>query len=174
MKKVTLFLLFVVATVFSSQAQSFQKSDKLLNVGIGVGTYYAGGLPIGASLEVGVTDQISVGGAFDYSRYGYNVGTYRSSWNFFYVGARGSYHLGELLDLGNDKFDPYAGLTLGFRAATYTDNIKGNDAYEGTYGSGVYLGIHAGGRYMFNQTFGGFGELGYGVSVLKLGLTAKF
>ena len=145
---------------------------KYLNLGIGLATYYGGGLPVGASFEVDVKNNFSVGGSVDYFRYGYNNG-YNWHYNFAYLGARGSYHLGEALGVTDKKFDPYIGATLGFRYAGYSDTY-GYDNYSSPYNSGLYLGVHLGSRYMFSEKVGGFAEVGYGVSALRLGLTAKF
>jgi hypothetical protein len=177
MKKVfaLVIALFLAASFAPAFAQSYQKSNNLLNAGIGLSAYGAGGLPIGISFEKGITDQISVGGFADYSRYGYNSGGYKWNYTFIYAGARGSYHLGELLNMDNNKFDPYAGASLGFRSASYRDNTGYNyNDYVSPYNSGLFFGIHVGGRYYFSEKLGAFGEVGYGVSALKLGLTAKF
>lgn len=168
------FALFAATLVAPAFAQSYQKSDNMLNAGIGLAAYTAGGLPIGVSFEKGITDQISVGGFVDFARYGYNAGGYKWNYTFIYAGARASYHLGELLNVGNAKFDPYAGASLGFRSASYHDNSGYTADYVSPYNSGLFLGIHVGGRYLFSEKFGAFGEVGYGVSALKLGLTAKF
>lgn len=177
MKKITLSLLGL-ATVFvinQAQAQTTQR-DKYLNVGVGMAAYTAGGLPIGASLEVGIKDNISVGGFFDYAHYGYKSGGYKWNYNFMYFGARGSYHLSEAveaLNLDASKFDPYAGLSLGARTVSYKDNV-GNESFSSPYSSGMIFGIHAGSRYYITDKVGAFAEVGYGVSALKLGVTAKF
>jgi len=147
--------------------------QKYLNLGIGLAAYYGGGLPLGASFEVDMKNNISVGGSVDYLRYGYNSGGYKWNYTFVYAGARASYHLGELLSVDNDKFDPYVGATLGFRYAGYRDNYGYND-YVSPYNSGLFLGVHLGSRYMFSDKVGGFAEVGYGVSALRLGVTAKF
>jgi hypothetical protein len=147
--------------------------NKYLNVGVGLAAYYGGGLPLGASFEVDLKDNISIGGSVDYMRYGYNSGGYKWNYTFVYAGARASYHLAEVLNLADKKFDPYAGATLGLRYAGYSDNY-GYDNYVSPYNSGLYLGIHVGARYLFSEKLGGFAEVGYGVSALRLGLTAKF
>src|SRR5688572_10287417 len=126
MKTLTLFLLSLAATLVmsSTQAQTGGR-NKYLNAGIGLAAYTAGGIPIGASLEVDVKENISVGGFVDYARYGYRYGGYKWNYNFLYFGARGSYHLGQLLkdlDLSDSKWDPYAGVSLGIRTASYNDN----------------------------------------------------
>ena len=176
MKKFTLFstaILFFL-TLLSSQAQDAGRSIHV-NAGLGLGVYNAGGIPIGASVEVGIKENIAVGGFFDYARYGRKYMGYRWNYNFLYFGARGSYHLGDLLKelgLAEDKFDPYAGLSLGIRTASYSDNSDFGD-YHSPYSTGVFLGAHVGTRYYFSDKIGAFGEVGYGVSALRLGLTVK-
>ncbi|MGV3641149.1 MAG: hypothetical protein ACO1NZ_11555 [Adhaeribacter sp.] len=177
MKKITLCLIaFCTLLAFSSAQAQTTNRTKYLNAGIGLGAYTAGGIPIGASFEMQVKDNISVGAFFDYARYGYRYGSYKWHYNFLYFGARGSYHLGELLkdlDLETSKWDPYAGVSLGIRTASYRDNA-GSETFTSPYSSGVFLGIHAGSRYLFNEKLGAFAEVGYGVSALRLGITAKF
>ena len=144
-----------------------------LNGGIGLASYWGGGIPIGVSYETTLIDNLSVGGSLDYAHYGRNYGGYKWSYNFIYAGARGSYHFGELLET-SDKFDPYAGISLGFRFASYKDTYGYTSDYYNPYNSGLYMGIHVGGRYYFTDKIGGFAEVGYGVSALRLGVTAKF
>ncbi|QMU27771.1 outer membrane beta-barrel protein [Adhaeribacter radiodurans] len=177
MKKFTLILFCLVAifTISQAQAQTPVK-NKYLNVGIGLAAYTAGGVPIGASLEVDYKNNISIGGFFDYARYGYRYSGYKWNYNFLYFGARGSYHLGELLkdlDIDDSKFDPYAGISLGIRTSWYNDNTD-YDNFKSPYNGGIFLGVHVGSRYMFSEKLGGFAEVGYGVSALRLGVTAKF
>lgn len=163
-KLLTVAILALICCAFTKnvQAQAYQKGDKLLNVGIGLSGY---GVPIGASLEVGVTDAISVGGMIDYTRYGIGGGY---NWNFLYVGARGSYHFGELLNTG-EKFDPYAGLAVGYWSAKYSGS-----SYLTGYGNRVFLGLHAGARYYFKEKLGVFAEVGAGSGFLRAGLAVKF
>jgi hypothetical protein len=176
MKRITLVctaILFFFA-LLPSQAQDAGRGINV-NAGIGLGVYNAGGIPIGASVEVGIKDNIAVGGFFDYARYRRNFGGYKWNYNFLYFGGRASYHLGDLLGelgLAEDKFDPYAGLSLGIKTASYNDNT-GLDDYVSPYSTGVFLGAHVGSRYYFNEKIGAFAEVGYGVSALRLGLTVK-
>lgn len=145
-----------------------------LNAGVGLATYYGGGFPIGVSVEVDARNNFSVGGSIDYYRYSY--GYYSSGYNFIYAGARGSYHLGDALNVQSSNFDPYIGATLGFRYAGYggSHGYGYYDGYSSSYNSGLYVGIHVGARVLFSPKVGAFAEVGYGVSALKLGLAAKF
>lgn len=150
----------VIHTKRAGAPQAVALSAKYLNVGVGAAAYYGGGFPVGASFEMDIKENLSVGGSLDYMRYA-------GGYNLFYLGARGSYHVASLFELQNPSFDPYVGATLGYQHIGY------NYAYEGRSG-GLFLGIHIGARYFFSDKLGGFAEVGYGISALKLGLTAKF
>ncbi len=147
---------------------AYEKGDKLLNVGVGLSSYYYGN-PLGISFEIGVDNDISVGGQFDY-----NAGTdnYDDRYTATYFGVRGSYHFNRLLQLNTNKVDVYAGAGLGYRT------FRWNDSYYGStysYGSGVFANYFIGGKYYFNNKLGGFLELGYtGISRARIGLSAKF
>lgn len=156
-------------------AQAYQQGDKLLNLGIGLNGYYGGGLPIGGSFEYGVTDQISVGAQIDFYTWGYNFGSgYKYRYTFIPIALRGSYHVNELLNLDNDKVDLYGGVQLGYYISKYSDDSGFSGIYNNSYGNKALFGIHLGGKYYFKPNLGGFAELGYGVSTLKLGLALKF
>ncbi|NOS92593.1 MAG: hypothetical protein HOP30_11765 [Cyclobacteriaceae bacterium] len=177
-KRISSVVVIVVAIVTSLNAQSqIKKGEKLLNIGFGVNSYYNGGIPLSAILEVGVTPQITVGGGIDYLSYdyGYNYST-RRSFTALYIGARGSYHFNELLKINDNRFDVYGGLSLGYRSFSWSDNY--NNSYYGldsNYGSGIFLGIHIGGRYYFTDHIGGFLELGgLGSTNARIGVTFKF
>ena len=152
-------LVFVFAFAQSSFGQAYQKGDKLVNLGIGLSSYF---IPIGGSVEVGITDKISVGGLVYFAKWSDFSG------NVLYLGARGSYHFNELLKIDNDKLDIYGGAGLGYQNWSY----KGTSL--GSYNSGVYLLIHAGGRYYLSEKMGIHAELGSGVSTLLAGVSFKF
>ena len=192
--KITVMLLIGVA--FGIKAQSFKKGQKDINLGIGLGnTFISSGTestipPISASLEFGITDAISLGGYLSYSKASWTYGPYSSyyngdyytytdknSWSFYIIGVRGAYHFAEFVK--NDKVDLYAGIMLGDNIAknTYTTTDPHRDPYythvsTQSYG-GIIFSAFGGCRYRFNDRFGVFGELGFGVAVLNLGLNIK-
>lgn len=169
MKKTLLML--VVAALFSVTSEKafaqFEKGDKLLNAGIGVGGYgfYGGGFAVGASFEYGVHDFISVGAQADINFYTYRGFGFRESYTSVPIAARGSYHYGKHF-LTINELDLYAGPTLGF-------NIDGNSYYTN---SPIVIGAIAGARYYFKPAMGVFAELSAGTNVLplKAGVTFKF
>ena len=75
---------------------------------------------------------------------------------------RGSYHLGEVFNVTGSKFDPYAGLGLGYVS------------YGKYLSSGAFLQAHVGARYYLSDNVGLFGEVGAGAATLKVGVAFKF
>jgi hypothetical protein len=158
---------------FNSASAQYAKGDNLLNLGIGVNSYYGGGIPLGVSYEYGITEDISVGAGIDYLSYRYNFLGDRSRFNILYLGARGSYHFNNLIKHNVEELDLYAGLILGYRSFSWS-----NDAVPGldnAYDSNIFFGIHAGARYYFKPNIGAFLELGAGGSGnARLGVAFKF
>ncbi len=171
-------VLFLVCMGVAAQSDlttynpSFDEGDIAIQAGLGL---FPAGIygditipPIFAAVDYAlpIADlPISVGGI---------VGMMRSeeqyfdwSWSYTYVliGARAAYHF----NLGVERLDPYAGLTLGYNIV----NVSEDSDYTGdsfSAGSSYLLfGGHIGTRYFFNENFAIFGELGYGVGVLTLG-----
>ncbi|RYD92289.1 MAG: hypothetical protein EOP50_12930 [Sphingobacteriales bacterium] len=128
----------------------YEKGDNLLNIGVGLSSYYYGN-PLGISFELGVDKDISVGAQFDYNSGNYGDNYYNSSrWRYTstYFGARGSYHFNRILNLNTRKVDLYAGLGLGYRTFRWNDTNYGS-GYN--YGSGLFVNYFIGGKYYFND-----------------------
>lgn len=195
MKK-TVCLLLALFTL-NVNAQSFKNKQVDLNVGLGFGTtFLASGAyrilpPISASLDVGVTDDISVGAYLGFAsaswKYGgrgycnmHNNGywydyTDTYHWNYYLFGIRGAFHFARFID--NNNLDLYAGLMLGERYARFswsTDDPCPKNAYTfGQTGSGLFLSGFVGCRYRFTDKVGAFAELGYGLTFLNVGVNFK-
>jgi len=183
MKK--LFLMFIVVsfalTQSFAQEPTFVKGDKVLNLGIGLGsTLYSGSYyksaipPISASLEFGVVDNvlekgaIGVGPYFGYSSYKYDYLT--SGWKYsnMILGLKGNFHYPLV-----DKLDTYTGLLLGYNIVTSKWTGTGSEDLTAS-SSGIAWSWFVGGRYYFKETFGVMAELGYGIAYLTLGIALKF
>ncbi len=161
------FIVFI-SLVTAAQQNGYSKGDQLINIGIGINSSYSGGIPFGASYENGITDDISVGGNFDYLSHDYLTFKFTA----IYFGVRGSYHFNELLKIDNSKVDLYGGATLGYRSFSWSDS---GQSLGDAYGSGIYLGAYAGGRYYLGGGIGAFAELGaIGSTNAKLGVAFKF
>jgi len=185
MKKQLLILSFlmVVTTIAMAQKSTngYSSSDNLLNVGLGLGspffgTGYSASLPVNPTIsyEHGVTEEISIGGQLSYASSKFNYAYFGSAYSFkesaTYIGARGSYHLGDILDL-DSKFDVYGGASLGYVIVSVSDNT----GYSGSAASAIGFGAFAGGKYFFSAKTGVYTELGYqSLSFLNVGLAFKF
>ncbi|HEX7366328.1 MAG TPA: hypothetical protein VF273_04485 [Pelobium sp.] len=175
MKK--LFFATLTCAFFTSvgfaQNGAFSKNDKLLNIGIGVNSFYDNGVPFGASFETGINDNISVGGNFDYLSTDFGASGVNSKFTAIYLAARGSYHFNNLLKINSNQIDLYAGPSLGYRIFSWKDDFGGSLGSK--YGSGLFIGIHIGGKYYFTDKIGAFLELGdVGSTNARLGLALKF
>lgn len=181
MKKQLLFIALFMLTALAGMAQSkssFAKGDNLLNIGVGIGSPFFGSgytssLPVNPTIsyERGVTDAISVGGQLSYasSKYESGISNYSFKESAIYIGARGSYHFNELLDL-NPKFDLYGGASLGYVTVSISDN---QGSFDGT-ASGFGFGLFAGGKYYLKPSTALYAELGYqSLSFLNIGVAFK-
>jgi hypothetical protein len=177
--------------VAAQKAPSFAKGTVAANLGLGIGAGYNYGFGLGGNLnsspaislsvEKGILEGIgpgviSVGGLIGYQSYNYKwdiLGDeYKASWTNIYIAARGAYHY-NFTD--NPKIDTYAGVSLAARIEKYSNNYNGGNTPDNDYGK-TYLdaGIFLGGRYLVTDKVGAFAELGYDMSYLKIGVTAKF
>jgi len=164
------------------QSQTFQKGDKVLNLGIGFGGQSPSNYPVttpsgSASFEYGIKDQgpdkgsFGIGGYIGYAHYKENGGSYSGDnyWtvNRILIGARGAFHYPLV-----DKLDTYGGLTLGFVARSWKWNGSGTNS---DHPSRNPLGgdIFVGGRYYFSDKLAAMGELSLG-TYLMLGISMKF
>jgi hypothetical protein len=187
MKKVviTLFAAFLAFNL-SAQDNMLTKGEKVLNLGIGLGsTLYTGSgytssiPPISASFEVGVKDDvldvgsIGVGGYLGYAsskwEYTYFGGNWGYKYTNFILGARGSFHYPLV-----DKLDTYTGLMLGFNVVSAKEFGDIDPLYNySASSSGLIWSWYAGGRYYFTEKLAVMAEVGYGIAWLNLGVALK-
>ena len=151
--------------------QALVGGDFAAHAGFGIGIF---GFPLLIGGDYMITDDIGVGAEFQYASWEqeYYSSFYGSSyvdWTATLFGIRGTYHLMNAFDIANPQLDMYGGILLGFA------NAKRKDS-DGDFGDESVPGFafFAGGRYMFNENIGIMGELGYGLVILKTGLTIKF
>ncbi len=191
MKKLSLLFvaIFLVFATAHSQDAVFGKNNSAINLGIGFGSTilhgvgYKMGFPsISVSYEYGIvevpmgsklTGVVSAGGLIGYGGAKYESSLWDNvsyNYNYFLFAARGNYHF-----IFHDKFDPYAGILIGYYilngkwkgSGTYHDNWTAN---SGAFRAGVYVGA----RWFFTPAIAVFTELGYGMSYFTIGGTFKF
>ncbi|PRD49297.1 hypothetical protein [Sphingobacterium haloxyli] len=166
-KNIAFITLACILYATTSTAQSFQKGDKMLNVGVGIAGGF--GIPVGLSYEQAVSDRISVGAYAAFSTEKESFGGY-GNWKYTHIlaAARGSYHL----KVNSTKFDPYGGIMLGYNIASVKWDGDDDAPFSASAGGFLWAG-HIGSRYWFSEKFGAFAEIGYGAAVLNIGVTFK-
>ncbi len=188
--KLLLVWVFVMAAVaVIAQESTFNKEDKVLNLGIGIGsTLYSGAYyntkipPLSASLEFGIIDNLfevenlnlGVGGyvGFSMSEWRYTWWGEDYGWRYtnIILGARGTIHYPIA-----EKLDTYTGLLLGpniVLSSEFGDWGDGNDIHTAS-GSGLVYAYYIGARYYLKENLGVMAELGYGISYINLGVALK-
>lgn len=180
MKKIL--VLFIVAcfslTQLLAQESTFNKGDKVLNLGLGLGTSLYSGIgyhglipPLSGSLEVGVVDNIIEKGVIGVGGY---LGFASYKWDNYYrytniiIGPRGTFHYPFV-----DKLDTYAGLMIGYNISSSHWIGTGAETFNST-GGGIVSSFFLGGRYYFSDAMAAMLELGYGVAYLNIGVAFKF
>ncbi|WP_338793547.1 outer membrane beta-barrel protein [Bernardetia sp. MNP-M8] len=175
MKKLFASVLMCALFIFSFSTAQAQYEQGQLDVNLGVGllpTFLGAGTtaklpPIGLSVDYGVSDNISIGG---YASYASATVDSFDEWNYTYtiLGARGAYHF----NVSNDRFDPYGGALLGYNIVSvdYGDSAFTSGGAASAFTWSAFLGA----RYRFTDNLGVYGELGYGISILQLGVNLKF
>jgi len=192
MKKITL-LFFAMITIATVKSQQLSQGDGMINLGLGLSSYYTSGNgyktklpPIEGSYESMVSENISVGGFigmykseyfYNYDGGGYDSGfDFTTKFNYFDLGAIGNYHF-----VNTDKFNAYAGARLGYVSSKVSyEGLDLEDDYFNEFlknrdykSSGAFFALQIGARYFLSDSFALNAELGYGVSLLKVGATIK-
>lgn len=171
---------------FCANSQVVEKGDKILNLGLGLGSalyhgsYYKTSVPpISASFEVIIKDDlfdskgaIGIGGYLGYSAnkstYNYGGGTYGWKYSNIIIGPRGYLHYNLM-----DKLDTYAGAMVGYWISSNKEYGTIQTGYSaGSYGGVIFSGF-IGARYFFNDNLAGMVELGSGIAYLNLGVALK-
>lgn len=166
----------------SGQESVFINGDKVVNIGIGLGSslytgnYYTGTVPpISVSFEKGIKDNvlekgvIGVGGYLGYSSYKYEYLDWGYKYSNIIFGARGTFHYPLV-----DKLDTYTGLLLGYNLVTGKEfGDWGTGTPYNVSSGGMVWSWYVGGRYYFSDKIGAMVELGYGISYLTLGISLK-
>ena len=165
MKKLSSVLLLAFLVMAStSKAQSYQKGDNVIAVGVGFGSSilnYSGSSQTPAislsfehaSFEAGDDGLISLGAYVGTKSYKYSGNGYSQKWSYTIFGVRGAYHYTGI----SDKVDVYGGVMLSYNNVTYKYTGSG---YAGSYGGATGFTAFVGGRYYFSEHIAAMAELG--------------
>ena len=175
----------------SAGTESFSQGTNALAIGVGIGGTYGWWGPgysstpnLVISYENGISGNgkvgpgtISLGGLLSYkdisntSNNPNNYYYYKQNWSYLILGLRAAYHWNFT---GNAKFDPYAGIMIGYNFVSYSsssnDPFWNNPSYDSYTAISLFLGC----RYYVTKSIGLWAELGYGYTNLSLGVNFKF
>lgn len=183
---------FMIQSSSGLLAQVFNKGTLAVNAGIGlIGTIrYYPGVHVSRTPVIGLSGEYGImklgpgilggGIAFGYQGASYteNYGSYyyKYHWSTTLFGVRGTYHPDFLK---GDKYELYGIVQLSI--THYGNSFTTNDPFLNTYQYGDHslnTSFHPylmlGARYYFSKNFGVYSELGYDISLIKLGITLKF
>lgn len=169
MKKLSLVvaLVMISAISFAQVPESYKKGQMSATAGLGLASVL-GGTPLFLAAEYGWADQYGIGANLTYQKY--TTGYYDVSW--FYLGVGAIYHY-DLLKMSN--VDTYGRFGLGFALASASYN--GPAGWEAFYSEPTVGGFGydaaVGGTYYATSNIGINAELGYGLALLKVGITYK-
>ncbi len=174
-------------------SQAFEEGDNVIGLGLGIGGHYGAYASytsqtpaLGLYYEHGFKQLgpgvLGLGGFLGYkslsyrSRYAWWGPSFEYDWRWTYliIGARGAYHYNDWHGL--DALDTYGGLMLSYNSVKWVDNTRYPVGFDPAYrlkGSSLGLTGFLGARYYFTPNFGAQGEVGYGISILSLGLVYK-
>jgi hypothetical protein len=173
---------------FTSSAQ--ERFGKTLNLGLGVGGYsgyykYAGrSLPVfHLDYEFDVAKDFTLAPFISFYRYSneyyWGNNNYPDQWYTYSetvipVGLKGTYYFDNLLKATN-KWDFYLGASLGFALvnASWEAGYNGDKKYFNNKGNSVFLDLHIGAEYHFNERLGAFLDLSSGVSTIGLAIHGR-
>ena len=170
MRKTFTLLLAIVLIKANANAQHAGSSEKFghtLNAGLGIGYYgYVDhNIPvIHLNYEFDVAKDFTLAPFITF--YSYQHKYYRQT--VIPIGVKGSYYFDKILQ-ANAKWDFYLAGSLGFALR----NTRWNDGYDRELdyheGAGpLYLDLHIGTEYHFNNKIGAFLDLSTGVSTIGL------
>jgi hypothetical protein len=173
-KKLLAFAALCVACL-TANAQAWGE-QKVVSVGAGFGGsafMYSGSdatmPPVQLQVEFPtqiLDGKLGIGGLLGYAGSEYKVLGGAVKYSYILFGGRGNYHF-----YNTDNIDVYAGLTLGYNISSA--KWDGPGSFTAASASGVIWGGVIGGRYYFNEKIAANAELGYGISVLTVGLSFK-
>ena len=160
--KTPFYFTMVILLVMTVQGYA-QNSGTLINPFLGVagsrGSDNIETPSFGASVEFFLDETFSIGAILTYSTVSPEVSftDEDTETSGITVGGQVNYYWTE-----SDSFNFYTGAGLGY------------DGHDGPYVDGsIYFELHAGGRYQLSENFGLFAELGYGLALLKAGVSLK-
>lgn len=168
----------------AASAQSAPKFKQSLQLGIGFGSTlgYAGGYKSSPAISLAYDHllpfqtgpgRIGVGAIVAYKTEKYDGGLfgYESKWSNALFALRGTWHLEKYLP---ENLDVYGAAQLGLRMEKNTFKLNSDRSEETDKQTRVHAGLLVGARYFFAPQFAAFSEVGYDLTIIKVGIAARF
>jgi hypothetical protein len=176
----------LLVSIFHFSGFAQEKYGRTLNLGLGIGGYAGYYGYVGRSMPVFHLDyEFDVAKNFTLAPFinfytfsnSYYWGNKNNPYRYYNyketvipVGAKGTYYFDELLK-ANSKWDFYLGASLGFAIVnSHWDNDYNGDKNYYRHGSSLFLDIHIGTEYHFNNKIGAFLDLSTGVSTIGIAI----
>lgn len=162
-----------------SGGAAFHKGAFYLGGGLGLGSGlgFLGGVAFIANAEYTVTNEIGIGGSVGYWSYTDELSSFGLTVKYKYsnipIIASGAYHF----PLGNPKLDLAAGVSPGYYIVNASSEISGGSTTLGIAAAsacGIAWGVFGLARYFVTDHLSLRGKLGYGITVVELGVDFKF
>jgi hypothetical protein len=182
-------LAFGVLVSKNTNAQGMEVGKNNLGIGIGAGHNwygsYGGFSPaFRVNFDHGFFNAgpgvITIGGSVGFTRHSYDYGSgfyytgYKATWTNIVIASRGAWHY-NFGKIWNEKFNAYAGIGLGVRIESYTDNYTGTYAIDDNYGgTSLHFATFVGGSYQATEKLGFFAEFGYDITSALIGVNFRF
>lgn len=154
---ITSLLLISSNTGFAQYKVGKNTAGVLLGIG-GGGLNGTGAVPISAEINfLNFEKNIQAGVFVSYSSSSEDFG-FGDQWKYTYIiiAAQGNYHF-----LPGDKVDPFAGLSLGYDAASVSYNGPHGNFYSSPSVGGFFFSAQAGLNYWFNEKIAAQLRVGY-------------
>ncbi len=176
--KISIFTISLLAATVSVSAagSAFHKGSLMIGPAAGLSSGFGplGGITLIGNLEYAITDHIGLGVSAGYWSYtdetsssGYNV---KYKYTVIPIAATGAYHFHV-----SSKWDLGAGVALGYYivSSSAESNVSGA-SYAAASSSGIAIGVFGIARYYVSENIALRGKVGYGISVLEVGVDFRF
>lgn len=171
----------------TSTGQAFQKGSFYLGGGLGLGSGlgFLGGVAFIANAEYGITENIGIGGSVGYWSYSEDIkSTYVSGFSTATATTTYKYSIIPIIASGAwhfhipsvPKLDLAAGLSLGYYivSTSVSTDVAGYTGFAAASASGVAIGVFGLARYFVTDNIALRGKLGYGITLVEVGVDFKF
>ncbi|MDH5719322.1 MAG: hypothetical protein OEZ13_01755 [Spirochaetia bacterium] len=165
------------ATQENTSSSLFHKSDFIVGISGALASYGETGYSARINAEYGLTNNIGLGGYLGYGTYSEEM-TYLAlaadvNYQIYTLGATFNYHLNFIKI---SKLDLFAGADLGYNIVSFTatdtqtqPGLSLANALE-IDGNGLEFGIYGGMHYFLSNNLALRAKIGFGVSILELGV----